>query len=158
MDKKKQFRMISHSQRVTYIFLVTLLFFLFYMIGVIVSDEKVFFLIIAIAFTGSIFATLFAIFHRDFAIIKMNDEAIYTRKIQIKWEEIEKIDLKENKIYLSRGRGGMFKIFLASMVCVYDKSGKDIRFAITKNSYNALSTYGKEKSNEVSAFLNKVSV
>ena len=43
-------------------------------------------------------------------------------------------------------------------VCVYDKSGKDIRFAITKNSYNALSTYGKEKSNEVSAFLNKVSV
>ena len=156
MDKKKEFKMIAHGQRVAYILLVTLVFFLFYMIGVIFSDEKVFFLIIAIAFTGSTFAFLFAIFHRDFAIIKMDDEEICTHKTKIKWEEIEKIDLKENKIYLSRG--GMFKILLASTVCVYDKSGNNIRFAITKNSYNALSTYGKEKSNEISTFLNKISV
>lgn len=156
MDKKKQFRMIAHLQRVTYISIVTLVFFLFYMISVIFSDEKVFFLIIAIAFTGSTFAFLFAIFHRDFAIIKMNDEAICTGKTKVKWEEIEKIDLKENKIYLSRG--GMFKILLASTVHVYDKNGTDIRFAITKSSYNALLTYGKEKSIAVSTFLDKVSV
>lgn len=156
MDKKKEFKMIAHGQRVAYILLVTLVFFLFYMIGVIFSDEKVFFLIIAIAFTGSTFAFLFAIFHRDFAIIKMDDEEICTHKTKIKWEEIKEIDLKENKIYLSRG--GMFKILLASTVHVYDKNGVSICFAITKSSYNALLAYGKEKSSEVSAFLDKVSV
>ena len=164
MENNSSFKMVAHLQRVIYVILIALIFLVFFSIVACFSDTPWAFVIVAFLFAGTDFLIMYFIFHRDFTVVKMDEDGIYTSKRKIKWEEIERVELKENKINLTRGAiiefrvGGRRTIYLDSTVHIYGKDGKDIRFAINKESYKALCELCGEKSDKVKELLDKISV
>lgn len=96
-----------------------------------------------------------ALIYRDaFILVEMNNVCLKTKKGEIKWEEIDHIEIKETKLL-------QFSLFptihVSSVVCYSKKvdggTGTIIEFSLKPNNLKYLGFFGETKSKAVFNFL-----
>lgn len=155
MSENKSIKMIGHKQLFLFSVISCSVFCLFFLIPAFLSDAPILFLIVGQVFTVHFFLIYFAIYHRAFFTVKMDESGVSVGKRKIKWEDVEFVKLKEVSI---RMRRSFNKKILDSYVCVFGKNGHDIRFAANAKSYHALKLFALEKSPQIKELLDKTSV
>lgn len=158
MSENKSIKMIGHKQLFLFSVISCSVFCLFFLIPVFLSDAPILFLIVGQVSSVHFFLIYFAIYHRAFFTVKMDESGVSVGKRKIKWEDVEFVKLKEVSIRTRRSLLLSNKKILDSYVCVFGKNGRDIRFAANAKSYHALKTFAVKKSPQIKELLDKTSV
>ena len=160
VKQSNEIKMMAHKQLFIYTLIFVCAFRIFFLIPVFFSDSPILFLIFGELSCITFFLVFYGIYHRAFYTIKMDENKISTRKLEIKWEDVDLVELKETKIRWRRGAMSISNryIVLNSYIHIYNSKGEKIQLAINKKSYSALEMYAKDKSPKIKELLDKTSV